>query len=89
MPGRSDAGWRSTDRAREQHLAILESSEDAIISRDLDGVITSWNDGAERLFGYRAEEAIGRPVNLLIPADRHEEEQRVYSRLCSGQRVPA
>ena len=89
MPGRSDGGWRSTDRAREELLAIFESSEDAIISKDLDGVITSWNDGAERLFGYRADEAIGRPVNLLIPADRHEEEQRVQVRLCSGQRVPA
>ena len=89
MPGRSDGGWRSTDRAREELLAILESSGDAIFSKDLEGLITGWNDGAERLFGYRAEEAIGRPVNLLIPADRHEEEQRVYSRLCSGQRVPA
>ena len=89
MPGRSDAGWRSTDRARGELIAILESSEDAIISKDLDGVITGWNDGAEKLFGYSAEEAIGRPVTLLIPADRHEEEQRLQIRLCRGQRIPA
>jgi PAS domain S-box-containing protein len=87
MPGQSDGGWRSTDRGRKELLAILESSEDAIFSKDLDGLITGWNDGAERLFGYRAEEAIGQPVTLLIPADRHEEEQRVQVRLCSGQRV--
>jgi PAS domain S-box-containing protein len=89
MPGRSDGGWRSTDGAGEEISSIVEFSEDAIICKDLDGFITTWNDAAERLFGYRAEEAIGRPVTVLIPADRHEEEQQIQSRLRSGQSVPA
>jgi PAS domain S-box-containing protein len=68
--------------------AIVDSSEDAIISKDLDGVITSWNKSAERLFGYTAEEAIGQTVaKLLIPEDRQEEEPDILSRLRKGERV--
>jgi PAS domain S-box-containing protein len=68
--------------------AIVDSSDDAIISKSLDGgIITSWNKSAERLFGYRAEEAIGQPITILIPPDRPEEEPEIISRLKRGERV--
>lgn len=68
--------------------SIVDSSDDAIISKDLNGVITSWNKSAERVFGYTAEEAIGRTVAaLLIPDDRQEEEPEILGRLRNGQRV--
>ncbi|MDR4478965.1 MAG: PAS domain S-box protein [Nitrospira sp.] len=70
------------------HLAaIVNSSDDAIISKDLDGVITSWNRGAQRLFGYTAQEMIGQPVYRLIPKDRFDEEPRILERLRLGQRI--
>jgi len=67
--------------------AIVTSSDDAIISKDLDGVITSWNKGAERIFGYTAQEAVGRHITLLIPPDRHSEEADILSRLRRGERI--
>ena len=68
--------------------AIVDSSDDAIISKDLNGIITSWNKSAERLFGYQAEEAIGQSVSrLLIPEDRQDEEPDILSRLRRGERV--
>lgn len=67
--------------------AIIESSDEAILSTDLQGIITSWNRGAERLFGYIADEAIGRPINILIPADRRDEEPRIFERLRRGERI--
>jgi PAS domain S-box-containing protein len=68
--------------------AIVESSEDAIISKTLDGVITSWNASAQRLFGYTAEEAIGQPVvSLLIPDDRKNEEAIILDRIHRGERI--
>ena len=67
--------------------AIVDSSEDAIISKDLNGVITSWNKGAERLFGYVASEAVGQSITMLIPPDRLEEEPRILDRLKRGERV--
>ena len=69
--------------------AIVESSSDAIISKTLNGRITSWNGAAESMFGYRAEQAIGQFVDMLIPADRHDEEVRVQAGLNHGERVPA
>jgi PAS domain S-box-containing protein len=67
--------------------AIVASSDDAIISKDLNGIITSWNEGAERLFGYKAKEAIGQSVLMLIPEDRHDEEPRILKRLRRGERI--
>jgi PAS domain S-box-containing protein len=68
-------------------VAIVESSDDAIVSKDLDGIITSWNAGAERLFGYTAEEAIGKSVVMLIPPDRHNEEPTILGRIRRGERI--
>src|SRR3954470_2397803 len=67
--------------------AIVESSDDAIVSKDLNGIITSWNRGAEELFGYSAEEAIGQSITIVIPTDRLPEEDMVLSRIRAGQRV--
>jgi len=67
--------------------AIVDSSEDAIISKDLNGIITSWNKGAERLFGYTADEAIGQPVTMLMPPDRIDEETGILARIRRGERV--
>ncbi len=67
--------------------SIVESSDDAILSKDLDGVITSWNKGAERLFGYTADEAVGKPVIMLIPLDRQDEETAILERIKRGERI--
>jgi len=71
-----DAG----SEARHRLAAIVESSDDAIISKDLNGVIVTWNKGAERLFGYTAAETIGKHVTMLIPVERHDEEPGIISR---------
>jgi PAS domain S-box-containing protein len=75
------------DRARRHLAAIVESSDDAIVSKDLNGIITSWNQGAERLFGYAAEEMIGKPINLLIPAERSDEEPAILGQIRRGERI--
>src|SRR5262245_43347935 len=67
--------------------AIVESSDDAMISKTLDGIIASWNPGAERLFGYTAEEAVGKPVTILIPPVRHNEEQMILEQIRHGERI--
>jgi PAS domain S-box-containing protein len=67
--------------------AIVESSDDAILSKDLGGIITSWNQGATELFGYRAEEAVGQSVTMLIPADRQNEEPSILARIRAGERI--
>jgi len=66
---------------------IVDYSEDAIVSKNVDGIITSWNKGAERIFGYKANEAIGRPISILIPPDRVDEEPGILSRIKQGERV--
>jgi PAS domain S-box-containing protein len=73
--------------AQARLAAIVESSEDAIVSKTLDGVIQSWNAGAERIFGYTAAEAVGRNITLLIPPERLAEETLIVSRLTRGERV--
>jgi PAS domain S-box-containing protein len=78
---------RQAERAMAHLAAIVQSSDDAIISKDLQGIVTSWNEGAERLFGYKAEEMIGRPVSLLIPEERHDEEPSILQRIARGEQV--
>ncbi len=74
-------------RAAPQLASIVESSDDAIVSKNLDGIITSWNEGARRLFGYTAAEAIGQPVTMLIPDDRIDEEPGILARIRAGEPI--
>jgi two-component system, chemotaxis family, CheB/CheR fusion protein len=81
-----------TDRKRAEEYAqklaaIVESAEDAIISKDLNGVITSWNRGAETVFGYAANDVIGKPITILIPEDCLDEESMILTRIRRGERV--
>jgi PAS domain S-box-containing protein len=78
---------RRLETARAQLAAIVESSEDAIISKDLKGTIKSWNRGAERLYGYTAEEVVGRPLALLVPPDHPDELPGILERLKRGERI--
>jgi PAS domain S-box-containing protein len=73
--------------ATQQIASIVESSDDAIVSKDLNGVITSWNQGAERIFGYSAEEVIGKPVTILIPMEIRDEEPKILERIRRGERI--
>ena len=80
------------DALRLQHAlarlaAIVESSDDAILSTDVNGVVQTWNAGADRLFGYRAEEAVGQPIAILLPPERIQEEKQILERVRDGQRV--
>jgi PAS domain S-box-containing protein len=81
-----------SERKREEEVrarlaAIVESSDDAIVSKDLNGIITTWNAGAERLFGYTAAEVIGQPITIVIPPDRLDEEPEIIGRIRRGERV--
>ena len=78
---------QSADETAQRYAAIVESSDDAILAKDLDGTIITWNRGAERLFGYTAAEAIGKPVAMLIPADRPDEEPNIIGRIRRGERI--
>ncbi len=78
---------KQAERERAMLASIVQSSGDAIVSKTLDGVITSWNAAAERLFGYTAAEAIGQSILLIIPPERQHEEQEILARLRRGERV--
>jgi PAS domain S-box-containing protein len=78
---------REAERARLQLAAIVESSDDAIIGKTLNGIITSWNKGAENIFGYSEEEAVGNSIVMLFPKDREAEEQNILSRIARGENV--
>jgi PAS domain S-box-containing protein len=75
------------DSDAQRLAAIVESSDDAIISKDLNGVIMSWNSGARRIFGYEAEEVIGRPVTILMPPEKMNEEPGILARIRAGERI--
>jgi PAS domain S-box-containing protein len=78
---------RLAEEAGFRHTAIVESSDDAIISKNLDGVILTWNTGAQRMFGYAEEEVIGQPITIIIPPERLREENEILGRLRFGERI--
>jgi PAS domain S-box-containing protein len=84
---RAEAALQEREDRLSWLASIVESSDDAIVSKNLDGIITSWNRGAERIFGYAAEEAIGRPITLVIPHDRQDEERTILTRIRRGERI--
>src|SRR5262245_49986377 len=78
--------WKITEESRQWLSAIIESSDDAIISKNLDGIIMSWNKGAERIFGYQEQEVIGKPVTVLMPPERYNEEPAILASIRQGER---
>jgi PAS domain S-box-containing protein len=82
-----EAALHESEQRLRSLASIVESSDDAIVSKNLDGLIISWNSGAERVFGYSAEEAIGQPITIVIPQDRHDEERAILTRLRRGERI--
>ena len=84
---RIETALYETEQRLRWLASIVESSDDAIVSKNLDGIITSWNTGAERIFGYTAEEAIGQPITIVIPRDRQDEERVILTRIRRGERI--
>jgi PAS domain S-box-containing protein len=82
---RDSSEQRKAQEARNRLATIVDSSEDAIISKNLEGKILTWNASAERMFGYSADEIIGKPVTTLIPPELHQQEEEIRQRLCRGQ----
>src|SRR5262245_47853660 len=82
-----EAALRESEQRFRWLASIVESSEDAIISKDIDGIITTWNDGAERLFGYTSDEVVGKPASILMPSARHMEERAILERIRRGERI--
>jgi PAS domain S-box-containing protein len=78
---------KNIDEKNRHFTAIVQSSDDAIISKTLEGIITSWNNGAERIFGYTSQEMIGTPITRIIPGDRLDEEPKILERLKRGERI--
>jgi PAS domain S-box-containing protein len=86
-PGTSSQSEQALSQVRHFLAAIVESSDDAIITKDLNGIVTSWNDGARRMFGYTAEEMIGEPILRLVPKELHGEEDHILAKLRGGERI--
>ncbi|MDB5490688.1 MAG: sensor hybrid histidine kinase [Micavibrio sp.] len=84
---RDVGSMKEAERSSSYLSAIIESSDDAIVSKNLNSIITSWNKSAERIFGYSAEEAVGKHISLIIPTERLGEEDKIISTLRSGERV--
>lgn len=78
---------KSAEQRLRSLASIVESSDDAIVSKNLDGIIANWNRGAERIFGYTSEEAIGQPITIVIPADRQSEEREILTRIRGGEHI--
>jgi PAS domain S-box-containing protein len=78
---------KQAEEARYRLAAIVESSDDAIVSKNLNGIVSSWNKSAERLFGYKAEEIIGRPITLIIPPELHQDEEMILSKIRRGEKI--
>lgn len=86
-PGEDATAWLGEEGMRDFLAAIVDSSDDAIVGKTLDGVIRSWNRGAEGLFGYSAEEAVGRRIHLIIPRELWSEEDEILARVSRGERI--
>jgi len=84
---RTAEALRDSEVRSRMSASIVESSDDAIVSKNLDGIIQSWNKGAQRIFGYTAEEAIGQPITIVIPQDRFDEERMILTRIRRGERI--
>jgi PAS domain S-box-containing protein len=82
-----EADLRESEQQLRWLASIVQSSDDAIVSKNLNGIITSWNKGAERVFGYTAEEAVGQPITIVIPQDRQDEERTILTRVRRGERI--
>jgi PAS domain S-box-containing protein len=78
---------KRAEESRHRLATIVESSDDAIISKNLDGVIVSWNGGAQRVYGYTEAEAVGKPIMILVPRDLAGEEDKILERLRTGERI--
>jgi PAS domain S-box-containing protein len=83
----AETALRESEQSLRWIASVVESSDDAIVSKNLDGIITSWNRGAERLFTYTAEEAIGQPITMIIPQDRLDEERKILTRIRRGEQI--
>ena len=81
------SGRKGAAIAEQKFVALVDSSDDAILSKDLDGIITSWNRGAERLFGYAGHEVMGKPITILIPKERQNEEPEIFARIHRGENI--
>ena len=79
--------WQTAEAAQSFLGALVDSAEDAIISKDLNGIVTSWNPAAEGLYGYAAKEIVGKPISMLIPIDQLDEEPRILERIRRGERI--
>jgi PAS domain S-box-containing protein len=86
-PSRTEAALRASNDQLLWLAAVVESSDDSIITKNLDGIIMSWNKAAERVFGYTAQEAVGKPITILIPPERHDEEPTILARIRRGERI--
>jgi PAS domain S-box-containing protein len=78
---------RAAEEAQRRLAAIVESSDDAIVAKDLNGIVMSWNPGAKKMFGHSADEMIGRPITIIIPPELHEDERRILETIGRGERI--